>query len=239
MGDVVWAQFCSPAGRLIERPASELCRERLEEREPVWKPQRYKGRRAIATWWRLADQVRHAGCATLGALDAALSLEFDTEVATFAGWPMRLRWEGGAEGCVPDFFARLKDGRGRVVVCQPGGREAADRASTRGLLEAAGKQAGWQVRMHTGMGDAVVTRNRQRLSRFRHARLADADTARVLHQVFAQPRPLDDGVAVSGLPRLSTTARAHHLIWRRELLIDWASPFVPARSLVWSPQEAC
>ncbi|MER6385448.1 hypothetical protein [Streptomyces sp. NPDC001250] len=58
----------------------------------------------------------------------------------------------------------------------------------------------------------------------------------MLHQVFARPRPFADGIRASALPELATVARALHLVWTRELLIDWSAPFVPARSLVWSPQ---
>lgn len=239
MRDLVWAQVRSRAGRLLERPVRELRGEALEEHEPVWQPERYQGRRAIATWWHLADRTRHAGCATLGALEAALSLEADPEVVTFASWPVRLGWAGGGEGYVPDFFARLEGGQARLLVCRPGDGTSERWAATLKLLEAAGQQAGWQVRVHEGMADAVVARNLQRLSRWRHVRLADADTARVLRQVFARPQPLTAGVRASGLPELSSVARAHHLIWRRELLIDWSRPFVPARSLVWSPEGAC
>ncbi|GAA2679357.1 TnsA-like heteromeric transposase endonuclease subunit [Streptomyces lunalinharesii] len=239
MGDVVWAQLRSPAGRLLERPVGGLRQERLEEYEPVWLPERYQGRRAIATWWHLTGRARHAGCGTLGALEAALSLEADPEVVTFASWPVRLSWSDGGEGYVPDFFARLASGQARLLVCRPGDDTSQRWVATLKLLEAAGQQAGWQVRVYEGMADPVVARNLQRLSRWRHVRLADADTARVLRQVFARPQPLTAGVRASGLPELSSVARAHHLIWTRELLIDWSRPFVPARSLVWSPAGAC
>ena len=238
MSDVVWAQVRSRAGRLLERPACELRQERLEEHEPVWQPERYQGRRAIATWWQLADQARHAGCATLGALEAAQSLEFDPQVVTFAAWPVRLSWAGSRTGYVPDFFVRLEDGQARLLVCRPGDGVASSWGATLELLEAAGRQAGWQVRVYAGVEDAVVARNRQRLSRWRHARLEDADTARILHQVFARQRPFAEGVGASGLPELPTVAKALHLIWSRSLLIDWARPFVPARSLVWSAEGA-
>ncbi|SOD91527.1 hypothetical protein SAMN06272765_7178 [Streptomyces sp. Ag109_G2-15] len=231
VAEVVWAQFLSPAGRLLEKPVSQVRQERLEERAEVWRPTRYRGRRAIATWWRSAGQARHAGCASLGALEAALSLEFDPQVVSFAGWPVRLSWAGSTEGYVPDFFARLADGRARLLVCPAGGWEETAR-----LLEAADEQAGWEVRVHPGTDDAAAAANRRRLARYRHARLADADTARVLHQVFARPRPFADGIRASALPELATVARALHLVWTRELLIDWSAPFVPARSLVWSPQ---
>lgn len=240
MAEVVRAQYRSPAGRLLERPVSQVRQEPLEERDEVWRPMRYQGRRAIATWWRPAEQVRHAGCATLGALEAAVALEFDPQVVSFAGWPVRLAWEGSTQGYVPDFFARLKDGRARLVVCGPSDRATDGWQETSRLLEATGEQAGWEVRVHPGPDDAAVAaQNRQRLSRYRHARLADADTAHLLHQVFAQPRPFADGVRASGLPELTTVARALHLIWMRELLIDWSAPFAPARSLVWSPQGVC
>lgn len=236
VAEVVWAQFLSPAGRLLEKPVSQVRQERLEERGEVWSPTRYRGRRAIATWWRPAGQARHAGCATLGALEAAVSLEFDPQVVSFTGWPVRLAWAGSAQGYVPDFFARLADGRARLLVCRPSERATSGWEETARLLEAAGEQAGWEVRVHPGADGTAAAVNRQRLSRYRHARLADADTARVLHQVFARPRPFADGVKASALPELATVARALHLVWVRELLIDWSAPFVPARSLVWSPQ---
>lgn len=233
MGDVVWAEFHSLAGRLVRRPVSEAGREELEEREPVWKPVQYRGKRAIATWWRLAGAARHVGCATLEGLAAARSLDFDPEVATFTAWPLRLSWANGPGACVPDFFARLTDGRGRLVVRTPGGRAGADWPETLRLLEAARCQTGWQVRVHTPP-DAAVAENQRRLSRYRHPRLADADAARLLHAAFATPKSLAQGVAATGLPELLAVAQAHHLIWKRDLLIDWSVPFVPARSLVWS-----
>lgn len=116
MAEVGWAQFLSPAGRLLEKPVSQVRQERLEERAEVWRPTRYRGRRAIATWWRPAGQARHAGCATLGALEAALSLEFDPQVVSFTGWPLRLGWADSGQGYVPDFFARLADGRAAAGV---------------------------------------------------------------------------------------------------------------------------
>lgn len=238
MGDVVWAEFNSSAGRLVRRPLSQVRREELEEREPVWKPVQYRGKQAIATWWRLADTARHAGCATLGALAAARSLDFDPEVATFTAWPLRLSWADGDGAYVPDFFARLSHGQARLVVCPPGGRTGgADWPYTLELLDAAGRQAGWQVRVHTPP-DAVTAENQRRLSRYRHPRLADHEAARLLHAVFATPRPLTEGVQATGLPALSAMAQAHHLIWKRDLLIDWSVPFVPARSLVWSSKAA-
>ncbi|WP_327167143.1 TnsA-like heteromeric transposase endonuclease subunit [Streptomyces subrutilus] len=238
MGDVVWAQVRSGAGRLVERPVGELRREQLELHDPVWQPARYRGRRAIATWWRLADQARHVGCGTLRAREAALSLEFDPQVVTFASWPVRLTWAGRGPGWVPDFFVRLADGQAMLLVCRPGDGTGSRWAQTLELMEAAGRQADWQLRVFGGAEDAVVAGNRQRLSQWRHARLRDADTARILHQVFVRPQPVTEGVRASGLPELPTVARALHLIWSQELLIDWTKPFVPARSLVWSPMGA-
>ncbi len=236
MAEVVWAQFLSPAGRLLERPVRQVRQEQLEERGEVWRPTRYRGRRAIATWWRPAGQARHAGCASLGALEAAMSLEFDPQVVAFTGWPVRLAWADSAAGYVPDFFARLAGGRARLLVCRTSEQAAGGWEETSRLLQAAGEQAGWEVRVHPGADDTAAAANRQRLARYRHTRLADADTARVLQRVFARPRPFTDGVRASALPELATVARALHLVWTRELLIDWSSPFVPARSLVWSPQ---
>ncbi|MFJ9127835.1 TnsA-like heteromeric transposase endonuclease subunit [Streptomyces sp. NPDC102340] len=237
---VVWGQFRSRSGRVRELPVRELREERLEERAGVWEPKRHRGRRAIATWWRPADRVGHAGCATLGALEAAVSLEFDPEVVTFSSWPVRLRWADDASGYVPDFFARLGDGRARLLVRRPNASGPATGRwhRTLALLEAAGEQTGWQVRVHTGDEDPVVVRNRQRLARYRHDRFADADIARALSRAFAEPRCFDAGVAASGMPRLVAVACGLHLIWRGELLFDWSRPFVPGRSVVWSRPQA-
>ncbi|MFK0187870.1 TnsA-like heteromeric transposase endonuclease subunit [Streptomyces rubiginosohelvolus] len=239
MSDVVWAQFRSRAGRPVERPVHQLSAERLEERAGVWEPPRYRGRRAITTWWRPADRAGHVGCATLGALQAAISLEFDPQVTAFASWPVRLFRVGSTDGYVPDFFARLRDGQACLVVRRPSGGAATGDAWGRALklVTTAGEQAGWQVRVH-GSDDAVVARNRQRLARYRHTRMACPDTARVLRDVFAGPRPFDAGIQASGLPPMRTAACGLHLIWRGELLIDWSRPFTPGRSLVWTGQEA-
>ncbi|MFD5748956.1 TnsA-like heteromeric transposase endonuclease subunit [Streptomyces sp. NPDC127033] len=239
MNDVVWAQFRSCSGRLIERPVQQLREEKLEERAGVWEPPRYRGRRAITTWWRPVDRAGHVGCATLGALEAAISLEFDPQVTAFASWPVRLFRAGSTDGYVPDFFARLRNGQACVLVRRPSGGAASGETwgRTLKLVAAAGAQAGWQVRVHEG-DDAVVTRNRQRLARYRHERMACPDTARVLREVFTRPRSFDGGIQASGLPRLSTAACGLHLIWRGELLIDWNRPFTPGRSLVWTRREA-
>ncbi|MFE0116790.1 TnsA-like heteromeric transposase endonuclease subunit [[Kitasatospora] papulosa] len=238
MNDVVWAQFRSCSGRLIERPVQQLRGEKLEERAGVWEPPRYRGRRAITTWWRPADRAGHVGCATLGALEAAISLEFDPQVTAFASWPVRLSRAGSADGYVPDFFARLRDGQASLLVRRPSGDAASGEAwgRTLKLVAAAGAQAGWQVRVHEG-DDTVVTRNRQRLARYRHERMACLDTTRALREVFTGPRPFDDGIQASGLPPLRTAACGLHLIWRGELLIDWNRPFAPGHSLVRTRQE--
>ncbi|MFD9749165.1 TnsA-like heteromeric transposase endonuclease subunit [[Kitasatospora] papulosa] len=239
MNDVVWAQFRSCSGRLIERPVQQLRGEKLEECAGVWEPPRYRGRRAITTWWRPADRAGHVGCATLGALEAAISLEFDPQVTAFASWPVRLFRAGSSDGYVPDFFARLRNGQACVLVRRPSGGAASGEAwgRTLKLVTAAGAQAGWQVRVHEG-DETVVTRNRQRLARYRHERMACPDTARALREVFTGPRPFDNGIQASGLPPLRTAACGLHLIWRGELLIDWSRPFAPGHSLVWTRQEA-
>ncbi|MEU7082209.1 MULTISPECIES: TnsA-like heteromeric transposase endonuclease subunit [Streptomyces] len=238
MNDVVWAQFRSCSGRLIERPVQQLRGEKLEECAGVWEPPRYRGRRAITTWWRPADRAGHVGCATLGALEAAISLEFDPQVTAFASWPVRLFRAGSTDGYVPDFFARLRGGQACLLVRRPSGGAASGEAwgRTLKLVAAAGEQAGWQVRVHEG-DDMVVTRNRQRLARYRHERMACLDTARALREVFTGPRPFDDGIQASGLPPLRTAACGLHLIWRGELLIDWNRPFAPGHSLVRTRQE--
>ncbi|MFE4956183.1 TnsA-like heteromeric transposase endonuclease subunit [Streptomyces sp. NPDC056653] len=234
MGEVVWAEFNSAAGRLRRQRAGEVCGEALETRKPVWKPVQYRGRRAIATWWRPAGSARHVGCAHLTALQTAQELEFDPQVVSFAAWPVRLMSLDGGTVVVPDFFARLRSGEGCLVVCPPGGGfgDVPESAEMR-LLNAACEQGGWQLRVGPAPSE-VIAANRRRLSRYRHSRLADEQASQVLHAVFMRPQVLAEGIAASGLPRLSAMAQAHHLIWTRELLIDWERPFAPLSSPVWS-----
>ncbi|MFJ8077038.1 TnsA-like heteromeric transposase endonuclease subunit [Streptomyces sp. NPDC096176] len=234
MGEVVWAEFNSAAGRLRRQRVGEVHGEALETRKPVWKPVQYRGKRAIATWWRPAEAALHVGCAHLTALQTAQELEFDPQVASFAAWPVRLMSRDGGTVVVPDFFARLRSGQGCLVACPPVGETGnVQESAERQLLNAACEQAGWQLRVSPGPGE-VVAANRRRLSRYRHPRLADAQAAQVLHAVFTRPQVLAEGIAASGLPRLSAMAQAHHLIWTRELLIDWERPFAPSSSPVWS-----
>ncbi|MFJ9765553.1 hypothetical protein ACIRUY_17225 [Streptomyces erythrochromogenes] len=238
MGGAVWAEFNSAAGRLKRCAVAEVRGEALEWREPVWRPVQYRGKRSIATWWRLADVPRHAGCANLGVWRAAQELDFDPSVATFASWPVRLGSPDNGCVAVPDFFARLRSGEGCLVVCLSDAQQVQGGTwqERMRLLQTAAGETGWQLRVVSG-AHPVVEANRRRLSRYRHARWADERTTRILHEVFARPLPFAEGIASSGLPRLEAAGRAHHLIWTQELVIDWERLFAPVDSLVVSARS--
>jgi hypothetical protein len=66
------------------------------------------------------------------------------------------------------------------------------------------------------------------VSRYRHPRYADAAMKRALLDTFKAPVGLLEGLENAGLPPLQTLPRLYHLMWRRELRMDWSISLGPA-----------
>lgn len=194
---------------------------RLEDAGAVREFHFEKGQRSFAGWWWLATTDRHVGYEFFCERDRLMLLEFDPEVCGVAAQPLCLRWRDGAGKArrhVPDFFARLQDGRGVVIDVRPDDRIPARDAEVFAVSARACAAAGWEYR-RVGEADRVLAANVRWLSRYRHPRCADAAVAGALAEVFAAGAPLFAGAAAAG-DRLEVLPVLFHLMWRGDLVAD-------------------
>jgi hypothetical protein len=217
------------AGREVHVPAERAAGVQLLDREPVWVPLRHPSERSIVTYWWSATTGKHVGCRSLQRLSVAMLLDFHPHVTDFAAWTARLEWsEGGRKRrLVPDFFVRTAAGATVVVACPPASGPSSRWERQREALEQACHEAGWQLGSPR-LPRASALANLRWAARYRHPRNADRTVERALLKAFAQPRYLMEGVQATGVPRLLALPRLYHLLWRRQLTMDWSIPLGPA-----------
>ena len=221
--------FNETGDRRVTTPVARAGGVPLARREAVWQPSRHPAERSVTTLWWAATTGRLVGCRSLDRLTMAMVLDFNPAVVELQAWSAQLRWQekGRARTLVPDFFVRTAQGATVVVSCPPTAGPSQRWARQVEVLKEACAEAGWQMgtpRLPTAMALA----NLRWVARYRHPRCHDPAVARSLRAVFAQPRPLAEGVRATGLPKLSTLPRLYHLLWRRELGIDWSRALGPA-----------
>ncbi len=189
-----------------------------------------KGLRSFAGWWWLATTGRHVGYESFVERDRLMLLDFDPDVTGVAAQPLCLCWRdesGRSRRHVPDFFARLRDGRGVVIDVRPDDRIPERDAGVFAVTARACAVAGWEFR-RVGEADRVLAANVRWLSRYRHPRCADGEVAVALTEAFAAGVPLFDGAALAG-DRLKVLPVLFHLMWRGGLEADLAgAPLGPA-----------
>jgi TnsA-like endonuclease N terminal len=182
-----------------------------------------KGVRSFAGWWWLASTGRHVGYESFTERDQLMLLDFDPDVTGVAAQPLCLCWRdesGRARRHVPDFFARLRDGRGVVIDVRPDDRIPERDAEVFAVTARACALAGWGFR-RVGEADRVLAANVRWLSRYRHPRCSDGEVAVGLMEAFAAGAPLFDGAASAG-DRLRVLPVLFHLMWRGGLEADLA-----------------
>ncbi|MBZ6135458.1 TnsA-like heteromeric transposase endonuclease subunit [Streptomyces olivaceus] len=217
------------AGREVQVPAEQAGTVEMFDREPVWVPLRHHSERSIVTYWWAATTGKHVGCRSLQRLSMAMLLDFHPQVSDFAAWTARLEWteQGRVRRFVPDFFVRTAHGATVVVSCPPASGASRRWEKQRHVLEQACDAAGWQLGTpRLPQGHALA--NLRWVARYRHPRYADEAVERQVLEAFARPRPLLEGVEGCGVPRLASLPRLYHLLWRRELSVDWSVPLNPA-----------
>jgi len=197
-----------------------------------------KGQRSFAGWWWLATTGSHVGYESFVERDHLMLLDFDPDVTGVSAQPLCLRWRdasGRARRHVPDFFTRLRDGRGVLIDVRPDDRIPARDAEVFAVTARACAVAGWEFR-RLGEADRVLAANVRWLSRYRHPRCADARVAGVLMEAFTAGAALFDGAAAAG-DRLRVLPVLFHLMWRRELTADlMCGPLGPATPVRVSPR---
>lgn len=167
-----------------------------------------------------------------------LALDFTGTVGEVLSQPFRLKFEtaaGEAGEHVPDFLAVLRDGSRWLLDVRPAGLVKDEDAIRFAAAGEAALEAGWRYSVVAGWRPHVLS---------------------VLDALSAQRRDLEDRLGLEGellkavaegrttfgdmvaATRLPAVARAHalHLLWRRRLGIDLASPLGDG-SLVWLAGE--
>ena len=189
-----------------------------------------KGQRSFAGSWWLATTGRHVGYESFCERDRLMLLDFDPEVTGVAAQPLCLRWRDAAGKMrrhVPDFFARLGDGRGVVIDVRPDDRIPERDVEVFAVTARACAVAGWEFR-RVGEADRVLAANVRWLSRYRHPRCADAAVAGMLTGAFEAGAPLFAGAATAG-DRLKVLPVLFHMMWRGDLAADLeCGPLGPA-----------
>jgi hypothetical protein len=165
--------------------------------------------------------------------DHAMLLDFDPSVTAFASQPFWLLFHGGdgaARTHAPDFFARRRDGTGVLVDCRPDDRIRARDAEAFAATEAACQVVGWEYRRVGAVG-SVLVENVRWLAGYRQPRFMRPAIAGELLTVFAQRRPLLDGVEAVG-SSLVVLPVLFHLLWLGRLQVSLSVPLSEA-SMVW------
>ncbi len=219
-------------------PAERMAEVPLAERGAVWKPSRHPSQRSIVTWWWAVTNQRHVGCRSLDRLSMAMLLDFHPAVADFSAWSAWLMWRerGRERSLVPDFFVRTASGATVVVVCPPAtGAEGRFERQLEVVRQTA-QQAGWQVAA-PALPSATALVNLRWVSRRRHPRFGDPQVEAALAQAFDRPRPLMDGIEGCGVRRMLALPRLYHMLWHRQLAVDWSTPLGPG-ALVGPPAGA-
>ncbi|MEU3862671.1 TnsA-like heteromeric transposase endonuclease subunit [Streptomyces sp. NPDC028722] len=208
----------------------------LEERRPPTDPVAYHGRQSkLSDWWSSTTGTLVV-CGSLRRTYVATELDFDPEVSRFAGEPVELHWEQGRikHRWRPDFVALTRGGERRAVVLPPNTTGPQWRERLSALHEVA-EQADWRVQVRPAP-HGVRRDNLLLLADYRQPAIVDDAHERALLAAFSQPRPLHEGVAVSGVPELLGMDHVYRLIWQRRLQIDWDRPLLP-NSLAWTVKE--
>jgi hypothetical protein len=200
------------------------CAEIPVEDAPAMRGFRFgKGLRSFAGWWWLATTGCHVGFESFTERDQLMLLDFDPEVTGVASQPLCLCWRdesGRVRRHVPDYFARLRDGRGVVIDVRPDDRIPERDAEVFAVTARACALAGWEFR-RAGEADRVLAANVRWLSRYRHPRCGDEAVEAALMEAFTGAVPLFEGAAPAG-DRLRVLPVLFHLMWRGRLTADLA-----------------
>lgn len=225
-------QYRGAGGRTCRDEPAGLRGMPVEERAPLSEPRAYKGRRSILTKW-ISATGQGVWCTSTRQLGAAMVLDFDPDIVCFQSLAVQMHWQlESRRGTVePAFVARTREGR-RLVFAHPLSRrpQADPEMEHRVLLQTA-RGAHWEIRA-LPEPQPVVRSSLESAAHFCCAEFAVGGRERdVLLDVFAIPRPLQEGAALSGLG-LRAPGCTWHLVWTGELTCDWSRPLLPT-SLVW------
>jgi hypothetical protein len=230
--DDVEITYLDQGGDERRGPLSQLWHARFESMRPVRGFPSFPGQRSFSGAWWCATTGEHVGFESWLERDHVMLLDFDPLVVGVASQPFWLSWPvaGRRRRHVPDYFVRLSDGRGLVVDVRPDGRIEPTDAEAFAMTGAACESVGWQY-SRVGAIEPVLAANLRWLAAYRHHRCRDRAHAGALSEVFAEPRPLDEGVELVG-DRLGVLPTLFHLLWAGILTADLASSPLSGTTMV-------
>ncbi|BFV54926.1 hypothetical protein KCMC57_up63580 [Kitasatospora sp. CMC57] len=225
--------YLDARGRLREVPAAEAGDLPVEELPHVAPPVAHRGRRGFVTDAWVSRTGKVIACGSLRQQQVAAGLDRDPGIAAFSVCPVELRWDehGRRRALRPDFAVRRRSGERLLLAVEPQAPGNAWRRQEQVLKETV-QRTGWELGITTPP-TGVPLANQRLLFSARDPRRRDPHAVEMLLSAFACPRPIEDGAAGCGLPRLAAVELAHHLIWRQLLEIDWHEPLLPT-SLAWA-----
>ena len=159
-------------------------------------------------------------------------LDSDPDIVCFQSGVAELRWQyEGRQGTVqPAFFARTRDGQRLVIPHRPAARAGAWLEER--VLRHAAVTADWHIHP-LQVPEGVLHSSLRTMAHFRGAEFAPGPQARqVFLEVFALPRPLQEGAALSGLG-LPAAGYVWHSLWTGVLDFDRTLPLLPT-SRIWA-----
>nr|WP_237405186.1 TnsA-like heteromeric transposase endonuclease subunit [Streptomyces sp. SN-593] len=230
------AVFTGPDGQLVQQRWDQAAAAvRWEDQPPVAPFPVVPGRSWGPGWWWSATTGGHVMHGSVAMRTQLMVLDRDPGVTWLAARPVRLVWRDPGDGrprsWVPQLFARCVDGSGLLADCPA----AADAGGIRALraaqiVDAACTAVGWSYR-RLALPGAVVAANLRWLAGYRHPRNAGTPgLAASVQEVFAEPRPLEEGAAACGDP-IAVLPAVFHALWAGRLDVALDQP-LHHRSLV-------
>jgi hypothetical protein len=204
----------------------------FETASPVRKFGSYRGKRSFSGLWWSCTISDHVGFESWLERDRVMALDFDPDVVGLSSQPFRLSWRAGGKtrSHIPDYFVRLRDGSG-VVVVRADDRIEPEDAESFAVTAQACASVGWEFRRVGAMEPGRVA-NLRWLAGYRHPRCLHVGRASDLQQVFRDSVPLLDGVRCVGDP-IAVLPTLFHLLWRHVLEADLNSAPLSGSSMVW------
>ena len=232
---LVSVEWVTADGSLLRARIGSCATVAFEAARPVRRFPSYRGQRHFPGLWWSATNDGHVGYESWLERDHVMLLDFDPAVVALASQPLRFEFEIDGRGLshIPDYFARLDDGRAVVVDVRPAGRIGPNDAVKFSAAAAACAQVeGWSFRLVHEI-DPVLTANVRWIAAYRHPRHAQARWSAPLLEAFTEPRALIVGVEQVGDP-IAVLPVCYHLVWRGVLQMDLAHAPLSDATAVWS-----
>lgn len=205
---------------------------RFEDALPARKYPAWKGKRHFEGLWWTTTTRAHVGFESLQERSWLVSADFDPTVVDIAAQPLVLLWPRATPGQkhhVPDYFARLHNGRGRLVDVKHDGEHGEKVLAQFELTRQACLQIGWEYEVWTGLPEPR-SGTLKWFAGYRMDRYAPSPGLRefLIEGYGTSGCPLRVGVTravrVMGLSREVVLAAVYNLLWHHVLTMDLDSP---------------